>query len=731
VSSHRLTLVVLLSLAALALLPTAAFGHAAFVGSTPGPGMRLESSPRRLVLRFTEPLNRRLSSVKLAAIADGRPVAASVRAVSARQLDVTPVGSLARGAYRVEWHTVSTQDGHALEGSYSFGVQAAAVGGEHSLEQSPLARDGWLRVGLRAALYGFSLVLVAALLVPLLTRRARWLVPDALSGVLAVGPVREREARLTGSLAWLTVMAAVGATLAEAADAAEGLAPARVADFLLANEAGVARLLVVALFLGSAWLCHRRPRMSAALAVLALGAVAASGHASSASPRLPSILNDWLHLLGAGVWLGGIAVLVAVWTPTLRRAEQSARLEVAREVLPVFGRVALPAFALVTATGLLSLLTQLGHLDALWQTDYGRVLAVKIGLVGVIAALSGGHALRLRPRLLVANPHPPERLERRHWRLVRAEPVVGVAVVTAVALLAAFPLPPRQLGEADEAKAAAPAACDPCPLPRPAPDELAVADQAGRQLVAAWVRRRHDGLTGTIRLLDYRGRAPRVPFRVLGATTTPCGTACLRFQAPVADQLRVAVRDAGHRYVVSLPARWRADANARAHRILVRAQKMMRQLRSARQTETVTSGPGSHAATSYWLRAPDRMRYRTSGGARTVIIGRRQWLKPPRFAWQPGQYGAGLRFRTRAWFRWTTYARTVRLVGIRRSGPDRVAELALMDEGTPVWFRLAIDLNTHRVLTESMATKAHFMDSRYFAFDQAVRISEPAAGRGS
>jgi hypothetical protein len=124
------------------------------------------------------------------------------------------------------------------------------------------------------------------------------------------------------------------------------------------------------------------------------------------------------------------------------------------------------------------------------------------------------------------------------------------------------------------------------------------------------------------------------------------------------------------------------------------------------------------------------MSYRTSGGARTVIIGRRQWLKPPGFKWQLGQYGAGLRFRTRSWFRWTTYARTVRLVAVRRSGNRRVAELALMDEGTPVWFRLTVDLSTHRILADRMATKAHFMDSRYFAFDQPVRISEPAAARG-
>jgi len=222
------------------------------------------------------------------------------------------------------------------------------------------------------------------------------------------------------------------------------------------------------------------------------------------------------------------------------------------------------------------------------------------------------------------------------------------------------------------------------------------------------------------------GRPPRVPVRVLDAATTSCGTACVRFRVPEqTDVLHVIVRDAGRTYTVTLPARWQVHANARARRILARAQATMRRLRSARESERVTSGPGSFGATSYWLRAPDRMRYRTNRGVQNVIVGRRQWLKPPGATWQLGQYGAGLRFRTRTWFRWTPYARAVRLLAIRNRDGRRIAELALIDEGTPVWFRVSVDLKTHRVLTERMITKGHFMDSRYFAFDEPVSIAPP------
>src|SRR6185503_2931846 len=122
--------------------------------------------------------------------------------------------------------------------------------------------------------------------------------------------------------------------------------------------------LVVVFLLFTALLRVRRPRLAATGAVLALGAVAASGHAGSAEPRVPSILNDWLHLVSSAVWLGGIALLVILWWPVVRFTRAPTRTAIAREVLAPFGRVAGGAFALVVATGVVSLVTQVGSVSA-------------------------------------------------------------------------------------------------------------------------------------------------------------------------------------------------------------------------------------------------------------------------------------------------------------------------------------------------------------------------------
>lgn len=708
-----------------------AFAHAAFLGSTPEPGTRLVQSPRQITLRFTEPLNQRLSRVTLTDATTKQRIAASTDAPASRRLDLTPNTPLGRAPYRVDWHTVSTLDGHALEGSFGFGVQTASVGAEHDVQLGPLARGGWLRVVVRALLYAALLLFTGALLLSLLMRRAgSWLVPDgmreAVGGAVGLAQLRARERAVVIDAGLIAAGLAALAASVEAADAAGGFSVTALRDFLLTNAAGWARVAVVAFTLVGVWFAtFRRPTLAASPAALALGAISVSGHANSASPRWSAVLTDWVHLLAASVWLGGISLIVLVWGPTLRGGAE-VRQAVMGQVLPTFGSVALPAFLAVAVTGSVNAIIELGHPSALWQTDYGRVLAVKVTLVGLIALASWAHALRLRPRRLAANPHPSARLERRHWRLLRAEPVLGLGVVASVGLLVAFPLPPRQL---DEGGPAAVPTCDPCPLPLPGANELPVADGAGSNLVAAWIRREEGELNGEVRVIDIRGRRSSAPVIINGTRRPSCGSGCWRFSAiPVAEhRLRVSLSERGRTYTASLPTRWHHGDSALARRLLNGAQATMRRLRSAREIETVTSGPGSHARVIYRLKAPNRMRYTTNGGARAITVGKSQWLRDTttNLGWRRESYGGGLPFRTRDWFRWTPYARAVRLLSVSRKGGHRLAEVAVMDPGTPVWIRLVIDRSTMHVTRVRMIAEGHFMTQRLDAFNQPVRIVAP------
>ena len=207
-----------------------AFGHAAYVGSEPAPGQRLERSPARVVLVFTEPLNGRLARRDAAARVDGgAEVPASVRP-EGKRLVVTPVaraghgrlpGRLAHGLHRGRPRARGrvlvrrARGRRARRPRWRPGRWRAAA----SCGSSP-----------RIALYATILVLAAALLLPLLIGRPRgWPVPELdpgdEGGRVELEEVRARERRLRGDLAWAAVAAAVVATFADAADAARGARP--------------------------------------------------------------------------------------------------------------------------------------------------------------------------------------------------------------------------------------------------------------------------------------------------------------------------------------------------------------------------------------------------------------------------------------------------------------------------------------------------------------------------
>jgi len=725
-----------LSVLALGPLTTDASAHAAFLESTPGAGARVERSPGRIVLDFTEPLNRGLSRAALVPAGRGEPLAARLEPGGRGRLTLRPLAALATGAYRLEWHTVSTEDGHALEGSLSFGVRAPALAGGQQIEQSPLARRGWIRIALRGLFYAALVFFGGGVIVATLLGSARepagWLVPRSLEGSLGrnMGSRAERAERAwrrTVDCGWLAAGLAVAVAVAEATDAG-GLSLGAISDFLLSNVAGLARTAAVLALAGSALLASRRLVPAAGLVVLAFLAVALGGHANSADPRFAAVATDAVHLLAAAVWLGGLAQIALAWLPLERTVDRQLRRAVMAGVLKRFGRLALPAFLIVASTGLANAWIQLGEPSALWQTSYGRLLGLKIALVAATALVSYWHAIRLRPRLLRANPRAPERLERRHWRLLGSEPLLTVAVVGVAAALVAFPLPPRQLADADEAQALAGEACDPCPQPKPRANELAVAEQAGSSIAAVWVRRDGTGLAGRLRVLDRDAKpVASARARIRAAEQTSCGPGCLDFRlrslAPVLD---VRVRERDLTSVARVPVRWRPDDNARARRLLRRSQSAMGELRSVRQHERVTSGPGSLAETWYRLRAPDRLAYRTNGRAESVTIGADQWSRVAGLPWRKDRFGGGgPAFRTRSWFRWTSYSRAVRLLGVRREGDRRVAEVALMDQATPVWFRLTIDLGTERVLRARMVAGGHFMTQRFAAFNRPLRIEPP------
>jgi putative copper resistance protein D len=172
-----------------------------------------------------------------------------------------------------------------------------------------------------------------------------------------------------------------------------------------------------------------RERLTALLSGLALASVSVTSHAAAASPSgfgALGIAGDTLHLLCAGLWLGGLAVLAAI----MMQRPEAPRLH---QAVSLFADWAMIAVALLAMTGLLSAATIIlggeGHAARL----YLGVLGAKLVLVLAMVALALTNHFRLLPRL--ADPAARATLKGNiAWELG-----LGLAAVALAGLLGLLP----------------------------------------------------------------------------------------------------------------------------------------------------------------------------------------------------------------------------------------------------------------------------------------------------
>jgi putative copper export protein len=181
-----------------------------------------------------------------------------------------------------------------------------------------------------------------------------------------------------------------------------------------------------------------------ALAALSLLLVAFSGHAANVRPSWLSYPIDWLHLLSTAAWAGGIAALAYGVLPLRRVLPPEERAPTILLLLDRFSPIAYGAVIVLTLAGLYNAVNHVGPPLRLVTTLYGQLLALKLGLVGVLAGLSASHVWGLRPRIrqaqsralhlagAVASVH--EGLATLAARL-RLEAGIGAAILLATALM--------------------------------------------------------------------------------------------------------------------------------------------------------------------------------------------------------------------------------------------------------------------------------------------------------
>lgn len=399
-------------------LPGPARAHALLAESVPAEGERLSASPKAILLHFTESPELSLSSIQVfdttgADIGAGEvePVAGDPAALS------LPLSDLGEGVYTVNWRVVSRVDGHPSGGAFAFGIGVspsevvAGPAGFETPKPSPLEMVGRLVIFL-----GLGLLVGAA-----------WI------GALAFSQVPLTVRRLA---AWAWVAAAGGLViLAFAQQRASGVGfseflPTNVGRSLL-YRAGALAVAEAGLLAARLWTGSRRR----ALLLAGIGAAAAmlahvaAGHAAARGDLAwAKVGAQWIHLLAAGVWLGGLAALLI---GIRGKADPTKGTAVRR-----FSLVAGVALAAVVVTGVIRSINEVGSWNALFSTGYGLLVVAKASLILALAALGAINRYRNVPQAATS-------LQGLR-KVSRGELTLAVAAVGAAAVLATL-VPPATI----------------------------------------------------------------------------------------------------------------------------------------------------------------------------------------------------------------------------------------------------------------------------------------------
>lgn len=673
--------------------------HAGLVASNPSPGIGIPQPPGAVVLRFSEPLNRGLSTIAVLDMSD-RDVGEgeTLAVVGDERAMQRKVGLLGPGRYTVHWVSVSTLDGHRLRGSYAFGVGTSSTPDER-VADDPVSSEGWVGLaGRYTALSGMTLWVGAAL----------------LAGTAGRAGLPQRRRRLLGRLG--PSLVAVGtatslAFLALDAGASSGALRALVLD----GRSGSRRALIVCVAALSAAL---GPARRVPLVLFALSGVtleAASGHAASAPLSPLAIGVASVHIIAVSVWL--FAILASVLS--------TERLGVA---LGVFSPWAIAAAAGVGLTGAANAGFELKRPADLFSTGYGLGVVSKALVFTLMAMLGAAHNWMRRLHAVRPFPiEPPLRIP------LKLELTAGALALAVAATLVGFPDPPRQVAEAERF-----AGVDPVLASIGKEDALSLAGASGSLVVGLTVIppragpvdlrvnvlgvEPSDGLRGAV----VSGSAPGGA--QLAAELEDCGFGCFAGRdvlgAEGTWELRVSLDSNRGPVAVTLSAPIPA---VDGERVLTRGLASYERLRAARMREALkgsAEGPGLVA--DYAFLAPNAFQM-SVGSTERIVIGTRifqregasqPWTEgvwpEPGFSWP--------RDHLRQF--WGGYA-AARVVGSGQIDGFASTQVAFLRPDLPAWFLVWIGDADGRVRREEMLAEGHIMDHTYGDFDGPIVVEAP------
>jgi copper transport protein len=353
----------------------AASAHASLVQAVPAADSELVAAPPQVVLTFNERLEEGLYYLRVLD-KDRKQVTEQKAVMSPDRLKLTlELPKLPNGTYMVTYRVVSA-DGHPVEGTYLFAAgvtldqpSGSATPMEHLHRHGsddPFRNAGWtdeLSFLPRIAYYFVLLAFTGWLLwMRWLPRGVQTASKERLQGI----GVRLQQAYLIVFIIWMwsQLFGLIG-------DGGREALLGLFTDTTLGYSWAAGLLLALLSFI----LLFRHPALDYAWVAMVFMSKATLGHAAAFEPVRETLILDVLHLAAASVWVGGLLMLLWLW---------SKDKEAARLLYPAFSKAALFSIVLLLVSGVLLVFIYLPDVSYVLETGWGQFLMAKTALLLIV-----------------------------------------------------------------------------------------------------------------------------------------------------------------------------------------------------------------------------------------------------------------------------------------------------------------------------------------------------------
>lgn len=398
---HSLWLVLLVLLYSAWVVPSAR-AHALLLRSNPAANAVLEVPPVQVEIFFSEPLEEKLSSIR---VFDSNNVSVDVGDVRVDPADPTrltvSLHSLNDGVFTVTWKAVSSVDGHQTVGTFPFAVGNANASAVNAIQQSTS-----FRLPLSTLISKFLMLASLALLLG-----QRFFTALVWDPTVKANPDQIMKPAIWSRfdrMGLIGVLLSIGIGILAQAGQSTGSELAfpwnvELGHILTETRLGVIWLTRLALALLAVWLASRkesllRDRSGFAVNLALLFTVTLTSHAATEARPLLPMLADWLHLIGMTFWLGGL-IYFFTGIRHFRQSESQMRTKLISMLTGQFSINALIFVGLIGLTGFYSAYLRVGSWSALLTSLYGHVLLVKQAFVGGLLIIAATNLLIISPRL--------------------------------------------------------------------------------------------------------------------------------------------------------------------------------------------------------------------------------------------------------------------------------------------------------------------------------------------